>query len=578
MDMRAQTSRQLVLRFGGASSAGVKPANQDAFAAHQPAPCECRLKGAVACIADGLSCSEQAQLASQTAVTQFIEDYYSTPDSWSVKTAAARVLSSMNAWFFHQGQASAQPHHGLVTTFSAIICKSTTAHLFHVGDSRIYRLRGDQLEQLTRDHHTGGSSNDRQTWLSRALGADSRLEVDYLQCELREGDIFLLTTDGLHEFVDEQCMREIAGGGAGGEQAAEALVDAALAHGGGDNLSALLVHVEQLPRQAIDEVHRELTGKIIPPVLQPGMSIDGFQVLRVLHNGTRSHVYLVSDSSSKQFVLKAPSENFADDAQYLESFIREGWVGRRMDHPRIMIIHRQKNESPFLYHLCEHVGGTTLRQWMYDNPTPSLQKVRELAAGIVSSLRVLQRAGMVHRDLKPENIMLGDQGQIKLVDFGTVMVPGLEEIESPLQEEIPVGSVDYAAPEYVLGVDQQRSDLFSLGVIVYELLCGQLPFSRPFGRPVPSRYSDWQYRSINQFRKDLPSWIDLVLRKALQADPRQRYEPYSELISNLHKPSREMLIASNNAPLLERSPLRVWQFLSAALFVLVLLQFYLLAT
>jgi serine/threonine protein phosphatase PrpC len=179
MDMQTHTSRQLVVRFGGASSAGVKPGNQDAFAAHQPEAGVCRLKGAVACIADGLSCSEQAQQASQTAVTQFIEDYYSTPDTWSVKTAAARVLSSMNSWFFHQGQASAQPHHGLVTTFSAVICKSTTAHIFHVGDSRIYRLRGDKSEQLTRDHHH--LAGDNRPCLTRALGADSRLEVDYLQ-------------------------------------------------------------------------------------------------------------------------------------------------------------------------------------------------------------------------------------------------------------------------------------------------------------------------------------------------------------------------------------------------------------
>ena len=133
-------ARELKIAFGGATSAGAKAQNQDAFAALLPDASTRRSRGAVACLADGVSCSENAQLASETSVTTFIQDYFSTPESWNVQTASARVLSALNAWLYHQGQVALARHNGLVTTFTGIILKSQTAHVLHTGDSRLYRL------------------------------------------------------------------------------------------------------------------------------------------------------------------------------------------------------------------------------------------------------------------------------------------------------------------------------------------------------------------------------------------------------------------------------------------------------
>lgn len=131
----------LEVTFGGFSSAGNKPENQDAFAAWQPSSNSARYKGIACCIADGVSCSDNAQQASTTSVTHFLNDYYSTPDSWDVKTAAGKVLSSLNAWLYHHGQQASARHNSLVTTLSSVVLKSSTLHVFHVGDSRVYRLR-----------------------------------------------------------------------------------------------------------------------------------------------------------------------------------------------------------------------------------------------------------------------------------------------------------------------------------------------------------------------------------------------------------------------------------------------------
>ncbi len=564
----------LQVSFGGYSSAGCKQQNEDAFAAYAPSGSAKVLKGAAACIADGASCSENAQLASQMSVTTFLDDYYSTPDSWAVKTAIARVLSSLNNWLYHQGQQVSYRHDSLVTTFSGIICKSTTAHIFHVGDSRVYRLRNGVIEQLTTDH--SHLQKGKKTFLTRALGIDSHLEVDYQQHDMLLGDLFVMTTDGLHDFLTLKAAASILNDSTLDlEQKAEALVKAALQNGSDDNLTCLCVCIDQLPNEDLDEAHRKLTQLTIPPVLDVGMKIDGYEVLNVLHSGTRSHVYMVKKIDSlQQYVLKAPSQNFAEDPLYLEGFIREQWVGRRLNHNGVMKIYPRDDNSQFLYHLCEPVEGQSLRQWMFDNPKPSLTEVRDIVQKIVQAMRVFQRAGMVHRDLKPENIMLNAHKQVKIIDFGTVLVDGLEEIGSMINDNTPVGSVNYIAPEYVLGArGQAQSDLFSLGVITYEMLTGKQPFDlHNAHRRLPTHLHQWQYRSLRALRKDLPAWVDLTLEKATAPNLRDRYLALSEFVSDLTVPNESMVKKFASAPLLDRNPTAFWKGVSVVLLVLLILQ------
>ena len=586
------SSSELRVSFGGQSIAGIKSKNEDAFAAYLPASESVNtLKGVTTCIADGVSCSENAQLASQTAVTLFIDDYYSTPESWTVRTSAARVLSSLNSWLYHHGRQEYQPQNGAVTTFSAAVFKSKTAHLFHAGDSRIYRLRNGDLEQLTSDHcnHAPGG----KTYLTRALGMDSRLEVDYIQTDLEVDDLFILSTDGVHEVLTRSELISLSTESLSSENLssddfssenklediATTIVDQALDKGSEDNLSCLLVRIEELPLEDINEIHRKLTQQTIPPVMETGMNIDGYEIQRVLHSGTRSHVYLVNHPDSEQpLVLKAPSPNFEEDAQYLEGFMREEWVGRRIDHKNVMKILPRNDNSKFLYLVCEYVEGKTLRQWMYDNPQPSLEKVRTICRGIVQSLRVFQRLGMVHRDLKPENIILDpdfdNNERIKLIDFGTVQVSGLHEISSTLNEECPVGSVDYIGPEYLMNHQGTHvSDLFSLGVIVYEMLTGQQPFklSNPHRR-TPKHFSEWQYHSAQNHRPDLPLWFDLALEKATYPNPTGRYPALSEFYADICTPNQTMVDRREHSPLMEKDPVLLWKITAALLLMIIIIQ------
>ncbi len=564
----------LRVSFGGHSSAGRKPDNEDAFAAHQPSPGVRAVKGVAACIADGASCSDNARLASQTAVTTFIEDYLSTPDAWPVRESAHRVLAALNAWLYHHGTQYSLRHHSqmvsrnsLVTTFSGAIIKSTTAHLFHAGDSRIWLRRDGQLEALTRDHlhlQRGGSAV-----LTRALGIDTHLEIDYLQEPLQVGDLLLFTTDGVHSFVPAgELNRLLRDAGDSLEACARAIVAAAHTNGSDDNLSALLLRIDELPVADIDEVHRALTERVIPPPLAEGQRIDGFTVERVIHSGTRSHLYQVRDDGGRRHVLKAPSSNCADDAASLESFIREQWVGRRIDHPGVMKIEPPPSTSAFLYHLCEYIDGQTLRQWIHDNPRPPLDRVRTLLRQIVAALRAFQRQHMVHRDLKPENILVTADGGIKLIDFGTVLVGGLSDGGLALTEQQPVGSVDYSAPEYIAGQPATHlSDLYSLAAIAYEMLTGSQPYAISDSERLQPRKRRWRYRSACDARRDLPQWIDVALERALAPNPRERHQALSEFLQDLTTPNRDLLARRENRSPIERNPVRFWQGVAMLLLV-----------
>lgn len=572
-------SQKLAVVFGGFSSAGIKEVNEDAFAAYQPDTSLADYKGIALCIADGVSCSDQAQLASTTSVTNFVQDYYSTPDSWDVKTAVARVLSSLNSWLFHHGQQASARHNSLVTTFSSVIVKSNTAHIAHVGDSRIYRLRDGQLELLTRDHtHHHGNGRD---YLSRALGMDIHLDVDYREENLQQGDIFLLSTDGLHGWLKEAdiqaqiAVQAVSAGQHQLEKLCKQLVQQAVDAGSNDNVSLCMLRIVALPSPQLEEARRALTRKVIPPVLKAGDKIDHFQVLEVLYAGTRSHLYKVLNRRDHQvYVLKAPSLNFTDDLVYLEGFVREQWVGSRLNHANLLKIYPPQEHSSFLYHIAEFIDGISLRQWMLDHPQPSLTEARRIAGQIIQALRALQRAGMVHRDLKPENLMVLADGSIRLIDFGTVLVRGLSEIRSAVTEDIPQGSVNYVAPETVLhNVATTQSDQFSLAVLLYELLCGGQPFRMAsVHRRQPKSVSEWQYRSLCLQRPDIPQWFDLTLRKACDPQMKNRYAAYSELQAALQQPSAALLQRQQARPLLERNPLLVWQLISAALLLVVLLQ------
>jgi len=579
---------KLSLHFGGYSCGGKKEQNQDAFSAFTPKQNEILSKGLVATIADGVSSANKAAEAAQLSVTQFINDYYATPETWSTQKSAAKVLTSLNQWLFSQREGINKQGHAFnlqstqwLTTFSALIVKSTTGYIFHIGDTRISLFRQQKINTITHDHNR--KQGAEHIILTRALGADSRLKVDVHQIDIQAGDIYLLTSDGVHEYLSNKQITEQLQqiktspdnppNNQELEHFSQKLTQLAIKQGSTDNVSCLLVYIQSTPNRELIEVERDLLNKTIPPALSIGMKLDGYQVRKVIHASIRSHIYLVESVVNKKLsILKAPSKNFAENPQHLQSFMREAWLGERVKHPHIMKIKAGTNNSPFLYHVCEYINGQTLSEWMHDNPKPSIAQVRDIVKQVTLALRAFQRLELVHRDLKPDNVMIDNNGQIKLIDYGTVLIASLAENSDTLTETVPQGTLNYIAPETLLTLKaDHQSDLFSLGVIAYEMLSGELPY-KPMRRAeiTFNNYNQWQYRSIKQFRKDLPLWLDLALNKATQAQPNCRYQAFSEFNADFCKPNMSALEDYKNQPIITRNPVQFWQGVSAILFLLLI--------
>jgi len=589
MTDKPQPKIGLQVKFGGYSCAGIKAENQDAFAALVPPKENDKIaKGIIACIADGVSSADKAAEASQMVVTQFISDYYSTPQTWSTQKSAAKVITSLNQWLYSQKSSALDEDHYLssqrqqwLTTFSAMILKSATGYIFHVGDTRISLYRNEQLEALSQDHNC--KQGNKSVILTRALGADSRLQVDVHQVSLQTNDIYLLTCDGVHEFLTNKQLKILLETLSSTpdnielERLSKTIVDHALEAGSDDNVSCLLVMVTNLPNKKLAEIEIELRKKAIPPVLKVGQTLDSFQVKKIIHASTRSHVYLVEDKDTGEtLTLKTPSANFTEDALYLQAFFREAWLGERISHVNVMATKARDNNSKFLYLISEYIDGQTLTQWMYDNPKPSIGQVRAIIKQIISALRAFQRLEIVHRDLKPDNIMIDQHGQIKLIDYGAVFVASLDEDQETLVENVPQGSINYIAPETLLTMKANHlSDLFSLGVICYEMLTGKLPY-KPNVRASNNytQYQQWHYRSIKQHRKDLPLWLDLTLQQATQANPNLRPQVFSEFYANLSKPNIEAIDEYKSQPLIQRNPVAFWRGTSLILLVCLMLSLF----
>lgn len=569
------TLDKLTVCFGGYSIAGKKEKNQDAFAALVPKANEIISKGVVATIADGVSSANRAADAAQISVTQFINDYYATPDTWSTQKSASKVLTSLNQWLYSQTDSTSGEPLQWLTTFSALIVKSSTGYIFHVGDTRISVYRQNDIEIITRDHNRRSGNGSGHVVLTRALGADPRLKVDLHQIDINAGDIYLLTCDGIHDFLSSAAIQEKLNelptipNNEDLEKVSKNIVDFALEMGSNDNVSCLLMYISDTPNREIAEVERDLLSKNIPPALDVGMKIDKYKVCKIIHASIRSHLYLVEhESDPTPVILKVPSENFSDDILYLQGFMREAWVGERVNHRNVMRVQSADPNSKFLYHICEYIKGQTLSEWIHDNSNPSIAQVRDILEQIIKALRSFQRLDLVHRDLKPDNIMIDTYGKVTLIDYGTVLIASLEENNSNIKESVPQGSLNYIAPETLLTLHaDHKSDLFSLGVIAYEMLCGSLPYKPMIRAEVNfDDYSAFQYKSITHIRKDLPLWCDLALKKATQANPALRYQAFSEFYADLSKPNVNALQEYKSQPIMQRNPIQFWQGMSAILF------------
>jgi len=552
---------QLVLAAGFASAQGPREENQDFGGVHMGTELERARHGMIAAVADGVSGGKRGRVAAELAVRALIEGFYAMPDTLGPAKAMQASLRAYNRWLHGMGRGDDMENSA--TTFTALALRGRRAHLVHVGDSRAWRFAGGRLACLTADHVR--SKPDLRHVLIRALGLEPELRLDHSTVELAEHDRLLLTTDGVHGPLGERRIAAILGQQTSAEATAEELVAAALAAGGKDNATAVVIDIVRLPAPDHEGILSGLAAlpAVAPP--QPGTSFDGFRIERVLSEGRYAILLVATDTEDgSAVVLKFPRPNALSDRAIRLAFARELLLAQRVSSPFVLAAHPVRPDRlTALYSVQPLLEGETMAERI-ERGVPPLKLGVEQAVRLTRAVAALHRLDVVHRDIKPDNVMLTsakneDGGGLKLIDLGVARLPRVEDFHS---DEIP-GSPGFMAPEQFAGnAGDELTDQFALGVTLYRWLTGQWPFGeqeafqRPrFGRPTPP----------SRHRPEIPSWLDDVILTAIQPDREARFGDIIELLRALERGGSLEVTPRRPLPLIERNPVRFWQLVSAGL-------------
>ncbi|MFK9080845.1 protein kinase domain-containing protein [Pseudomonas neuropathica] len=537
----------LQLSFAQASAIGPREENQDALRLVTPAPALAASKGFLFAIADGVSQCADGGLAARSTLQALALDYYATPETWGVAQALDRLLLAQNRWL--QANGAGQP---LLTTVSALVLRGRRFTLAHVGDCRVYRWHAGQLQRVSEDHVW--DQPGMQHVLKRALGLDQHLVLDFLDGELRTDESFVLLSDGVWAVLGDTAIAAILRDQPDLDSAAQTLVNAAHLAGSQDNASALLVRVDALGEASIGDALIHLQQWPLPPTLKPGQVFEGWQIEGILGQSQQSLLYRVRDSQQQPWLLKTLPARLHDDHQAGQALLSEEWFLKRVAGRHFPEVHAASQRQHLYYVMREYPGSTLAQLQEQIGPLP-LAQWQDVAERLLRAVGLLHRRQILHRDIKPQNLLSGDDGELRLLDFGLAYCPGLSE-DQP--SALP-GTPSYIAPEAFRGdAPTPQQDLYAVGVTLYFLLTGHYPygeieaFQRPrFGVPV----------SASRYRPDLPDWLAQSLERAVAADPAQRFETAEEWLRLLEQGERNSL-SIRPRPLLEREPLKVWRTLA----------------
>jgi len=545
-----------VLAAGFASAMGPREDNQDFGGVHLGSALERVRHGVIAAVADGVSGGKRGRVAAELAVRALIEGFYAMPDTLGPARAMQATLTAYNRWLHGMGRGDDMEN--AATTLTALALRGRRAHLAHVGDSRAWRFAGGRLACLTTDHVR--PEPDLRHVLIRALGMEAELRLDHSIVELAEHDRLLLTSDGVHGTLSAAKIAAILGRQMSAEATAEELVEAALAAGGKDNATAVLIDVVRLPAPDHEGILSGLSAlpSVVPPAV--GASFDGFRIERVLSEGRYAILLVAEDSEDgSKVVLKFPRQGALSERAIRLAFARELLLAQRVASPFVLAAHPVRPErQTALYCVQPLLDGETMAQKLAGG-LPSLKLGVEQAIRLTRAVAALHRLEVVHRDIKPDNVMLTRDGGLRLIDLGVARLPRVEDFHG---DEIP-GTPGFMAPEQFAGnAGDALTDQFALGVTLYRWLTGHWPFGeqeafqRPrFGRPVPP----------SSYRAEIPSWLDDAILTAIQPNREARFADVIDLLRALERGGSLEVRPRRPQPLIERHPVAFWQAVSAGL-------------
>jgi len=538
------------------SSAGpVRKVNEDFVGFWQPEEEAERLqRGAIAVVADGVGGMQQGDLASRMAGEVAITLFKRINPLNTPRQILRQIFETANLEIYEAGMADPQKRR-MATTLSVCIFRDKELAIGHVGDTRVYIVRHEQMRKLTDDHsytamqvklrliseHEAKASRLR-SMLTRSLGPEPIVQFDFKRLKLMSRDRIVQCTDGLYCFLNDG---EISEGvdRLNMDEICPYLVALAERRGTDDNLSVQVVQVDRLVEPKYDQPISVLkqTGGTKPVTMtnevKPGDILDArFEIDSVISRSGMATIYKAKDLQTKQTVaVKIPYMQLESDSGSFARFQREAEIGELLDHPNILKFIKVLNKSrPYI--VTEYLEGKPLSDVLNEvRPLPISDAV-QIASYICGALAHMHEHKVVHRDLKPQNIMICDDGSLRIIDFGIAKSTEMRRLTfagfTPA-----MGTPDYMAPEQVKGKrGDERTDIYSLGAVLYEMTTGSVPFEGPNPFIVMNSRISGDPIAPRKLNPQITEELEEIILHAMEREPHQRYQSAAAMKAELDDP------------------------------------------
>jgi serine/threonine protein phosphatase PrpC len=540
------------------SDTGPRPDNQDFAAALLGWELRPPRHDVIAVLADGIGGAKGGRVAAETAVRGFLDGFCDLPETMPVQRAAAAIGTSLNNWIYTQSQRDSLLA-GMRCTFTTLILRGHSAHILHACDSRVYRLLNANLVCVTSDHLR---LTEDSLELTRALGVEANLRLDYLVQPAALHDRYMLSSDGVHGALAQETIAAILRNHAAPQDAAHALVEAALERGSDDNCTALVLDIVQLPAATTADISETsaLLSIISPTNIYE--EVDAFALKALISEGRYTRVFAAIDLvEGGQVVMKFPKPHTASSETLRQAFLREQWAGAMVRSPWLVsVTELSPGRQSCLYTVMPIYEGELLETRLARRPQLDLEQFRDIGVKLARGAAALHRADIIHRDIKPDNVILESGGGPKLIDLGTVRIAALDDAAS---QDIP-GTRAYMAPEMGEGeAGNPATDIYALGVTLFRALTGEYPYANPDAVSPPKRERPLD---LGALRPDLPAWLDAALARAIARDPAERFGGMDAFALELEAgPPRPKQLMRTQRTFYERSPVLFWQIVAALL-------------
>jgi serine/threonine-protein kinase len=267
--------------------------------------------------------------------------------------------------------------------------------------------------------------------------------------------------------------------------------------------------------------------------LQPGARLDQFTIVEAIGHGAFSDVYLATDANGRQVVLKCPHESIMGDVSTFDRFRRELEISKHLHHPGIQRPIEFTTDRSRPYMVMEYIDGQTLRALLSHEKRLTVDKAVDFGCQLAAAMGHAHEAGVVHRDLKPENVLVNTEGKLVVTDFGVAFLAGARRL-TWRWFSTALGTPDYMSPEQIQGKrGDARSDVYAIGVMLYEMLAGRVPWEGDNALSVMSQHISAPVPPIHEINPAVPPPIEGIIRKCLRKNPDERYEDATSLERDL---------------------------------------------